>query len=92
MNDKNNVFNFPRTAQQPQPFDITEATPKICECGGLFFDKVFRMGLISALAPSNQLRRDIPVEYPTYICRACGIELFNKSKSDLPDTKGNEDG
>jgi hypothetical protein len=76
---------------QPPQFDITEAIPKVCEhCGGLVFNKVFRMGLISALAPKNQLRRDIPVEYPTYICCACGVELF--AKPSQPQDEKNDKG
>ena len=67
--------------QQPQ-FDINQAVYKKCECGCEYFDKVFKVGMISELAPGNTTRKEIPVERAVFICRKCEKEsnpLENKS-------------
>jgi len=63
-----------QTKQQPQ-FDLSQAVKKACPCGHEFFDKVFRVGIISKLALGNKLNHDITVEYPNYVCSACGLEF-----------------
>ena len=70
-------------AQQQQMFDLSEATMKICNgCKSEFFDKVFRMGVISQFASKNLLKKDIPVEFTAHLCRDCGLE-FGKEKVKL---------
>jgi hypothetical protein len=63
-----------QTKQQPQ-FDLSQAVKKACPCGHEFFNKVFRIGIISKLAPGNKLNQDITVEYPSYVCQSCGVEF-----------------
>lgn len=59
-----------------QPFNISEAVKKRCvKCGGEHFDKAFRLGMISPMAPGNLTRQEVRVEYQTYLCRACGHEF-----------------
>ena len=61
---------------QQQPFDISQSVQKGCNaCGSELFDKVFRIGIISKLAPGNTLNQDITVEHPIYVCRKCEWEL-----------------
>jgi hypothetical protein len=62
------------TGQQPM-FDATQTTEKKCECGSEYFDKTYRVGMISKLAPGNKLQQDIPAEATIYICHACGKVL-----------------
>ena len=62
--------------QQQQPFDVGQAVQKQClKCKGEHFDKTFRLGLISPMAPGNTTGQEIRVEYQTYLCRACGHEF-----------------
>ena len=63
------------TVGQVQPFDISEAVPKPCFCGGEYFNKVCRMGLISPVAPKNLTGQEIRVEFWAYLCRQCGHEF-----------------
>lgn len=65
----------PAVGYQKQPFDLAEATRKTCPCGSELFEKIYRIGIISKMAPNNLTRMDISVEYPTYICQECGVEL-----------------
>lgn len=67
---------------QQQPFDLSEATMKPCPCGCEFYDKVFRMGIISQFAQSNKLKKDIPVEFAAHLCRDCGLEFGKEKKAD----------
>lgn len=61
---------------QQQPFDISQAVQKQCvKCKGEHFDKAFRLGLISPMAPGNKTGQEVRVEYQTYLCRACGHEF-----------------
>ena len=79
MNDKRRVVPFPVPAiggGQKPPFDISQAEMKACNaCKSELFDKVCRMGLISQFATRNTTKKDIPVEYPVYVCRDCGWEF-----------------
>ncbi len=79
MNDKRKVISMPIPGiggQQQLPFDIKEAEQKVCNaCGWEFFDKIYRMGIISQFAQGNKTKMEVMVEYPTYICRACGWEF-----------------
>ena len=85
MNDKK-IPPFPipgigGAGPQQVQVDVSEAKPIIClGCQCVFFDKVFRMGLISQFAPGNKLGKDIPVEYPAYLCRDCGLEIRKELK------------
>ena len=56
-------------------FDLKDALKKACDCGAELFQKAIRLGVISALAPSNRTQQDIIVEYPVYVCRTCGQEF-----------------
>jgi len=60
--------------QQPM-FDVSQSVPKKCECGSEHFEKVFRVGLVSKLAPGNKMQQDIIIEIPVYICHNCGNEM-----------------
>ncbi len=74
MGNGKNVI--PKVGGQQQPFDLTQVVQKQCaKCGGEHFDKAFRLGLISSMAPGNTTRQEIRIEYPTYLCRACGHEF-----------------
>jgi hypothetical protein len=65
----------PKVGQQ-QPFDIREAVGKKCEkCSSVNFDKVFKLGIISSIAPGNKTGQDVRVEFQTYLCRGCGHEF-----------------
>jgi hypothetical protein len=76
MGDKFVPKMVPRIGGQQQPFDIREAVQKQCEkCSGEIFDKAFRLGLISPMAPGNKTGQEVLVEYQTYICRACRHEF-----------------
>ena len=79
MSNKRKVIPMPIPGiggQQQLPFDVSQTERKICKaCKSEFFDKVYRMGLISQFATGNKTKMNIPVEYPTYICRACGWEF-----------------
>ena len=78
MNDKN---RFPMAVPgigggQQLPFDVKQAERKVCNaCKSEFFDKVYRMGMISKFAKANTTQMDVTVEYPAYVCRACGWEF-----------------
>jgi len=62
--------------QQPPPFDPSQATPAIClDCNGEFFDKAYRVAIVSVLAPGNATGKNIVLEYPVYLCHKCGKEL-----------------
>ena len=79
MNNKKKVipFSVPNVgAGQQLPFDITQAERQVCkECKSEFFDKVYRLGMISRFASGNTTNQEIKVEYPTYVCRECGWEM-----------------
>ena len=78
MNDKNRFpISIPGIGGPQQlPFDLKQVERKVCKaCGWEIFEKVCRMGLISQFASGNTTKKDIPVEYPAYICRACGLEF-----------------
>ena len=82
MNDKKTVsLPIPAIGGATPPVDITEAKPTVCiGCKGIFFNKVFRMGKISQFAPGNTLKKDITIEYPTYLCRDCGTEVGQEAE------------
>jgi len=62
--------------RQAEPFDISEAVRRQCiKCGGEYFDKAFRLGLISPVATRNLTGQEVRVQYETYLCRACGHEF-----------------
>lgn len=79
MNNKRKVI--PMTVPgigggQQLQFDVSQAERKVCKaCSWEIFDKVYRIGMISKFAPGNKTQMDIPVEYPVYVCRACGWEF-----------------
>uniref|UniRef100_A0A6H1ZCW9 Uncharacterized protein n=1 Tax=viral metagenome TaxID=1070528 RepID=A0A6H1ZCW9_9ZZZZ len=56
-------------------FDIREAVQQACICGNNMFDKQYRIGFISEIAAGNRTGQKINVEYPTYVCLGCGLEL-----------------
>ena len=61
--------------QQQHPFDLREAVQATCDkCNGALFDKVYRLGNISQMAPSNKTGQNVRVEFVTYTCRGCGHE------------------
>ena len=63
-------------AGQQLPFGIKQAERKVCKaCGWEIFDKVYRMGMISKFAQGNKTQMDVTIEYPLYVCRACGLEF-----------------
>ena len=71
-----NVLKFKNQVKPGQvQIDVSQAVKTICQCGNEFFDKCCRMGTISALSPGNPIGKDIPVEYPVYLCRQCGLEF-----------------
>lgn len=62
--------------QQQGPFDISQAQPKGClGCGGGLFDLVYRIGIISAMAPGNKTGQNVTVKYEVFLCHKCGLEL-----------------
>jgi hypothetical protein len=76
--NKKNIFPMPMMGNQQIQIDLKDVERKTCNaCHGEFFDKAFRMGILSKFAPANHLKQDITVEYPVYVCRKCGYE-FNK--------------
>jgi hypothetical protein len=72
-----NVLKFQNQMAKPGQIQIdpSQVEKKACPCGHEFFEKVFRLGTISKLAPGNPINQDITVEYPTYICKGCGLEF-----------------
>ena len=66
----------PQQQQQIQ-FNPAEATIQLCEkhpCTSVYFDRAFKMGIISPLNPRNPTGRDLPVIIPVFVCRSCGYE------------------
>lgn len=64
--------------------DISEIVPQKCAvCGGEFFIKVFRVGIIPQFAPKNRTGQELRGETPTLICHACGHE-FGSPKNITP--------
>jgi len=62
-------------SQQQQPFDINEAIQRQCtQCNSETFDLVYRLAVISAVAPKNRTGKDILVKLETFLCRGCGWE------------------
>ena len=62
--------------RQVDPFDISEAVRRQCiKCGGEYFDKAFRLGLISPVASRNLTGQEVRVQYETYLCRGCDHEF-----------------
>ena len=76
--------------QQPQ-FDINQAVYKKCECGCEYFDKVFKVGVISDLAPGNNTRQNIQVEGAVFVCHKCGEELNPLEKVGDIEKEGKKD-
>lgn len=73
----NNIGNRIPTIGQAQPqVDVTQAIRRSCVCGNDIFDKAFRVGVISKLAPGNTTNLDLLVDGIVYVCRACGHELL----------------
>jgi hypothetical protein len=69
----NNVM--PMRAGQQQPFDIREAVGQKCvKCACEYFDKVFKVGVIPVVAPSNKTGQEVRVNYEIFTCRLCGHE------------------
>ena len=62
--------------RQPQ-IDITQAIQKKCPCEHEYFEKAYRIGVVSKMAPGNNTRQDVIVEYPVYLCNNCGEEFKN---------------
>lgn len=62
-------------AKQQSPIDITQASRRVCECGGEYFDKVMRLGVVSKMASGNRTGQDVIVELYCYLCRKCGVEF-----------------
>jgi hypothetical protein len=59
-----------------QPFDINDALPKFCDkCGCDTYNKRYKLMVVSALAPSNKIKQNIPLEIPIYFCNKCGTEM-----------------
>jgi len=77
-------------SQQPE-FDITQIVYSQCECGVERFCEVFKVGIISRLAPGNKTNQDISVKAPAgFVCCECGKELnpLKKEKVEDGNTKG----
>ena len=78
-NNMNNkvAMRVPAIGGNPsQPaFDVKEAVQQACICGNNMFDKQYRVGFISEIAAGNRTGQKINVEYPTYVCLSCGLEL-----------------
>lgn len=74
------IIPIPNLNTQQIPVDITQAIPRPCSCGCVWFDKAFRLGVISAIAPGNRTGKEVVVEYPTYLCRECGVEAGKKKE------------
>ena len=61
--------------QQTPQFDIREALPRKCpSCGHEYFNLVYRLGMIPAMALRNQTRQDLLIKTEAYMCRECGNE------------------
>lgn len=71
-----------RPASREIPVDLTQAIAKSCECGCPVFAKVYRIKIVSNLAPGNTTGQDIPVEISTYLCAKCGKELGAEEKEE----------
>lgn len=68
-------MQVPNIGQQ-QPFDIAEADMQTCkECGSEFFDIVYKIGVISKLAPKNSTGKNVLIKGEAYICHDCGWEF-----------------
>jgi len=61
---------------QQQPFDINEAELKPCEkCGKNIYQQVFKLSIISALAPGNRTNKPILAPTQAFVCMGCGWEF-----------------
>ena len=79
-------MKVPRIGNTQVP-DIKDATFRQCKCGCEYFDKVFKVGSISELAPSNKTGKSIPVELVCYVCCSCGEELNPLEKDNAANEK-----
>ena len=70
---------------------IKYAKYKQCVCGFDYFDKVFKVGVISDLAPGNNTRQDIQVEGAVFVCHKCGEELNPLEKVGDIEKEGKKD-
>lgn len=76
MKDKKVIpFQVPNVGAQTLPVDVSQASRRVCSCGSEFFDKTFRVGVVSKLASGNRIGQDVTIEMPVYVCRSCGMEL-----------------
>lgn len=67
---------MPIRAGQQQQFDVREAVKKSCEkCGFDYFEKVYKIGMIPVVAPSNKTGREVRINYEIFICLKCGHEF-----------------
>ena len=69
-------MNIPRIGGNMPTPDIKDAEFKQCKCGCEYFDKVFKVGTISELAPSNKTGKSISAELVVFVCCQCGEELY----------------
>jgi hypothetical protein len=71
-----NIKQFPIKTLQPGQqiqVDLKNATPKVCECGGKYFQPVAMLFTVSALvSPTGQ---ELTAQSPVLVCRECGKEL-----------------
>ena len=54
-----------------QPFDLREAHELNCHCGATVFEKLFKLGEISDLAPSNKTGKTVRVVIEVFRCLYC---------------------
>lgn len=69
------------TGQKQPRVDIRQAIPMTCKkCEGELYDQAFRLARVPGLAPGNETGQDVMVQYPVYVCRACGLEGGSEPK------------
>jgi len=74
---RNNLNQFPNQHHAPQPqqiqVDLKDATPKLCSCGGKFFQPAIMCYTVSALlSPTGQ---ELLAQQPVLLCLDCKLPL-----------------
>ena len=59
--------------QQQINVDLSNATPRLCECGCKYFVPVMTIFMVSALL--SPIGKELTAQVPALICRECGTVL-----------------
>jgi hypothetical protein len=72
MSKHANVMPFKPGNNGQQMYDPAQAVPKLCPCGCDRFAMIFKIAMVSRLAPGNKTGQDLFISMPVYACVNCG--------------------